>query len=230
MCYTKFDTIIVYIINLISCILLYSNKKVSSNSDHKIIALFLLFVGQMQIFDYIFWTNPECNSMNKIGTKLAIIFNHLQPVVFLYLQKMYGYTELAITLWMKRMYITIIIIYSIFALYQVECTGRSKKTNIVAWDWNYLPGYQFVYLLFVGFLIVLSTQFKTKFYRVISAIVIITTFITGYLKPVLNESAGRAWCYYAAFTPLIIFILDMIGRRYAPDYFNSDELVPTTTV
>jgi hypothetical protein len=224
MCYTKFDTIIVYIINLISCILLlYSNKKVSSNSDHKIIALFLLFVGQMQIFDYIFWTNPECNSMNKIGTKLAIIFNHLQPIVFLYLQKMYGYPESFITQWMKRMYITIIVVYSIFALYQVECTGRSKKTNIVAWDWNYLPGYQFVYLLFVGFLIVLSTQFKTKFYRLISAIVILTTFITGYLKPILNESAGRAWCYYAAFTPLIIFILDMIGRRYVPHYFNPDE-------
>ena len=223
MCYTKFDTIVVYIINFIVCILLfYSNKGVSSNNDHKIIALFLLFVGQMQIFDYIFWTNPECTNMNKIGTKLAIIFNHLQPIVLLYLQKTYGYPESTVTNWMKRMYITIIVIYSIYALYQVECTGRSKKTNIVVWEWNFLPGSRFVYLLFVGFLIVLASQYKTKFYRIISIIVILTTLIAGFIKPGLNESAGRAWCYYAAFTPLIIFILDMIGRQYIPHYFNVD--------
>lgn len=217
------DTVTVYIINLISCILLfYSNTSVSNNSDHKIIALFLLFVGQMQLFDYIFWTNPECNIMNKIGTKLAIIFNHLQPIVFIYLQKMYGYQESVINIWMKRIYVTIIVIYSIYALYQVKCTGRSKKTNIVVWKWNYLPGSMVIYLLFTIFLISVSSHFKTKFYRLLSMIVILTTLIAGFFKPVLNESAGRLWCYYAAFTPLIILILDKIGRHFAPHYFNVD--------
>jgi hypothetical protein len=224
MCYTKFDTIIVYIINFLACgLLFYSNKDISTNNDRKIIALFLLFVGQMQLFDYIFWTNPECNIENKIGTKLAIIFNHLQPIVLLYLQKTYGYPELVITTWMKRVYITIIIVYSIYALYQVKCTSRSKTTNIVVWEWNYLPGCQFVYLLFLGFLLVLSLQFKTKFYRFMSIIVILTTLIAGFLKPILNESAGRLWCYYAALTPLIIFILDIIGRKYIPHYFIVDD-------
>lgn len=217
------DTVTVYIINFISCILLfYSNSSVSNNSDHKIIALFLLFVGQMQLFDYIFWTNPECNIMNKIGTKLAIIFNHLQPIVFIYLQKMYGYQESVINIWMKRIYVTIIVIYSIYALYQVKCTGRSKKTNIVVWKWNYLPGSMVIYLLFTIFLISVSSHFKTKFYRLLSMIVILTTLIAGFFKPVLNESAGRLWCYYAAFTPLIILILDKIGRHFAPHYFNVD--------
>jgi hypothetical protein len=217
MCYTKFDTIVVYIINLIGCYLLFNSNDGSSNNDHKIIALFLLFVGQMQIFDYIFWTNPDCNQMNKIGTKLAILFNHLQPIVLLYLQKTFGYQESDTTHWLKHVYVAVIIIYSIFALYQVECTGRSKKTNIVEWKWNYLVGFQFVYLLFIGFLLVLSLQFKTTFYKYVFITVILTTFLSGFFKPILNESTGRAWCYYAAFTPLIIFLLSMIRKRYEKD-------------
>ena len=71
MCYTANDSLIGYIINSISSILLYN---ISNDSQYKVIALFLLFVGQMQIFDFAFWKNQSCNSINQIITKNIVIY------------------------------------------------------------------------------------------------------------------------------------------------------------
>ena len=90
MCYTAKDSLNAYVINFISSILLY---KYSNSNDMKILALFLLFVGQMQLFDYLFWVNLKCNKINKLVTKLAIIFNHLQPIVLFLLINYYGYNQ-----------------------------------------------------------------------------------------------------------------------------------------
>ena len=45
----------------------------------------------MQLFNYIFWKNQKYNNINKITTKIAILFNHLQPIILILLQYIYKF-------------------------------------------------------------------------------------------------------------------------------------------
>jgi hypothetical protein len=51
-----------FIINLITCFLIFNKNK----KDYKIIALFYFGVGLIQLFDYIFWLNQKKNKINYI--------------------------------------------------------------------------------------------------------------------------------------------------------------------
>ena len=110
MCYTSKDSLIAYIIGLSSNIYLFLNSK---NTDEKVISLTFLFVSQMQLFDYFFWKNKKCNKNNKLITKFAIIFNHLQPVVLFFLLKYFKYDINKYAIIIFYIYLIIGLIYTI---------------------------------------------------------------------------------------------------------------------
>ena len=92
MCYTSKDSLYNYLINISVCFILY----IYGNKEIKLISLFLLFVGQMQIFDYLFFNVSD--KINYIITKVATIFNHLQPIVLSLLFYYYGFKQSNISL------------------------------------------------------------------------------------------------------------------------------------
>jgi hypothetical protein len=201
MCITSLDSILVYFINIASTYLLYN---FGGSDDAKVTALFLLFVGQMQIFDYIFWETEKCSTLNKITTKIAILFNHFQPILLYYLLKHYGMNMSRLSTILKSLYIYAATIYSIFALYKVHCTGISEKTGIIYWEWNFMPFNKLFYLLFMIFMISTVNNFKDKKYSYFLNFLIVSTYILGHFKYVLNETTGRIWCYYAAILPVLV--------------------------
>ena len=201
MCITSFDSILVYIINILSTGLLYNY---GGTADAKITAIFLLFVGQMQLFDYIFWETEKCSLINKITTKLAIIFNHLQPILLHLLIQYYGLNINQVSKLLFYIYIYASTLYSINALSKVECTGKSEKTGIIYWEWNFMKYNTIFYTLFMIFMISTIFNFKDKKYSYFLNFLVILTYISGHLKPILNETTGRIWCYYAASLPLIV--------------------------
>jgi hypothetical protein len=200
MCITSFDSILVYIINILSTGLLYNY---GGTVDAKITAIFLLFVGQMQLFDYIFWETQKCSLINKISTKLAIIFNHLQPILLHLLIQYYGLNINQVSKILFYIYIYASILYSINALSNVECTGNSEKTGIIYWEWNFMKYNTIFYTLFMIFMISTIFNFKDKKYSYFLNFLVILTYSSGHFKPILNETTGRIWCYYAASLPLI---------------------------
>ena len=202
MCITSFDSILVYFVNIVSTYILYN---FGGTEDAKVSALFLLFVGQMQIFDYIFWNTEKCSTINKLTTKLAILFNHFQPLLLYYLMQYYGMTMSRLSTILKSIYIYAATIYSILALYKVNCTGISEKTGIIYWEWNFMPFNTLFYSLFMIFMISTVQNFNDKKYSYFLTFLIISTYIVGHFKPILNETTGRIWCYYAALLPLLAF-------------------------
>lgn len=202
MCYTAKDSLLGYIINSVSSILLYN---ISDEPQYKVIALFLLFVGQMQIFDFGFWKNQSCNSLNKIITKFAIGFNHLQPIILYILQSTFGLQQSTLSLLFLTLYVSIGIFYNIQAFTEVDCTLPSK--GLMKWKWNDLPGKDLYYFFFIGYLIIASFNFKTTIFQYMSAIVTVLTILIAHKTPILNISVGRIWCYYAAFMPLVFIAL-----------------------
>jgi hypothetical protein len=171
MCYTANDSLIGYIINTISSILLFN---ISNDAQYKVIALFLLFVGQMQIFDFAFWKVQSCSSFNKIITKLAIAFNHLQPIILFTLQTIYGFKQSTLSISVFLLYLVFGIFYNIEAFTNIHCTLPIK--GIMKWKWNYLPGYILYYTLFLGYLFIASFNFKDKLFMIASALVTVLTF------------------------------------------------------
>ena len=198
MCYTANDSLLGYIINSISSILLYN---VSNDAQYKVMALFLLFVGQMQIFDFAFWKNQSCNTLNHLATKLAIAFNHLQPIVFYLLQTLYGFKQSALSLTTLLFYVVFGIFYNYEAFSKINCTLPVQ--GIMKWKWNHLPGKELYYLFFIAYLGVASFNFKDSIFQIVSLLISVLTFFIAHKTPILNISTGRIWCYYAAFMPLI---------------------------
>jgi hypothetical protein len=202
MCYTANDSLLGYIINSISSILLYN---ISNDAQYKVMALFLLFVGQMQIFDFSFWKNQSCNSLNQIATKLAIAFNHLQPIILFLLQTLYGFKQSPLSLTILLFYIVFGLFYNFAAFKEINCT--LPINGIMKWKWNHLPGKDLYYLFFIAYLAIASFNFKDLTFQIVSLLVSILTFFIAHKTPVLNISTGRIWCYYAAFMPLVFIAL-----------------------
>lgn len=205
MCYTVKDSLLGYIINSISSILLYN---ISTDAQYKVMSLFLLFVGQMQLFDFGFWLNQTCGLPNKILTKLAILFNHFQPVILFLLQLAYGFRQSTISLTIFILYLFMGLFYNTEAISKIDCTLPIK--GIMNWKWNHLFGGQIFYGLFISYLFAASFNFKNTIFQIVSALATILTFFVAHKTPVLNISVGRIWCYYAALMPLLF-----IGLYYS---------------
>lgn len=212
MCYSAKDSIIAYIIGCISNIYLFINSK---NTDEKIISLFLLFVSQMQLFDFFFWKNKSCNEINKIVTKISIIFNHLQPIILYLLLKIFNYNTHIICDIIIYIFAIIIIFYTVRNWPKKDCTEKddvccslplSKINNetIISWNWNNQKYTEIVYIVFLISLVISSLQLKT--YHTMFAIVNILTFLISFKIPNLNRSVGRLWCFIASLITTIYLI------------------------
>lgn len=209
MCYSKEQSIISLIVNLLGSLLLYSyNTNVS-----KILSLFSAFVGTMQFHDYILWTNldisdPHQKQINRLFTKIAMITNHLQPVVLglliiLFLGKL-KYTSLVILI----LYIIVSSIYSIYAYNKIDTTGIKEKENLSSlnWEWNDLEDNTIMYSLFMITLVTLFLQNFKYPLNIISALFSIISFLLSTSQQKINF-VGRFWCKTASYMPILFYIL-----------------------
>ena len=199
MCYSANDSLIAYKINFIISLIIFNY----SIDDHiKVLSLFFLFVGQMQLFDYIFWKNQKYNNINKITTKIAILFNHLQPIILILLQYIYKFKLSLISIIVIIIYSILSIIYTFNALKNVEYTFIDK--GVMDWKWNKQEFGKLYYFIFLMSLSILSFNFTN--YNIIYTCIIANfiSFFVATKTPILNYSIGRIWCYYASLIPLFL--------------------------
>ena len=210
MCYTSSTSIKAFIIGVVSSLLLitldFKNKNVDTNKSYKIIGYFFLFVTLMQLYDAIFWNNPPPTNTNKITTKLAMITNHLQPIVlglliYYFNRNMEETSKIALIV-----YTICITLYTINAWNKVEYTTVSNRSNpSLDWEWNHQYGAPIVYFIFLVTLIILFYQ-NVKVGGILAAILTLVSFLFSLYKYQIKAASGRFWCYFAAFAP-VIFLL-----------------------
>lgn len=212
MCYSAKDSMIAYIFGCISNIYLFINSK---NTDEKIISLFLFFVSQMQLFDFLFWTNKKCNQTNKYVTKIAIIFNHLQPIFLYLLLKICNYnTNLTCDI-IFYIFVILIFYYTIKNWPNKDCVkednvccslplNKIDNKTIISWEWNNQKYAGIIYVIFLVSLVMSSLQLKTN--NFMFAFVNIFTFLISFKIPNLNRSVGRLWCFLASLLTTIYLV------------------------
>jgi len=199
MCYTFRASITNGLISLVTSILVYTSTK---NEIVKSLALFFLFVSLMQWYDAIFWATPDKNPINYVFTKIAMITNHLQPLVLFYL--------ISQNVEMTYMSKTLLVIYSIYALiysiYAFKTVDYTVVTDLSSptldWKWNNLPGAQIMYFLFLMVFTLVSLNIPGILGLVMLMINFGTFFFSYYTFK--RENIGQMWCIISAYVPIVL--------------------------
>lgn len=218
MCYNKNSSINATIIGMLSSLLLYKNQFTNHTENREVfqqLALFFAFVTLMQIYDAIFWhslqDNQGKNNVNYSFTKLAMITNHLQPLVLAYLINKYiplnNITRLVIFT-----YLIVAFVYSIEAYKIIDYTLVTKKsTPALHWQWNTLESTifksEYVYALFLIVLSIISLHLPYPISYIMMLVNLSTFFFSKYNYK--NLEIGRMWCHIAAYVPLLLLIFEM---------------------
>lgn len=210
MCYTAAASIRAWLVNVTTCALLFYFAK--GNKQYEALALFFLFVGTMQLYDYIFHTYPPGTKMNLVATKLAMLTNHLIPVVLaLLILKYMGQQMPPSSRFILGAYVVVALLYTWQSWQNVEYTR--KKGDYVVWDWNKQEyGDVFAALFLVTLMVLLKNNFKRPLSKV-SVIISLVSFALAYVMFQRHESTGRFWCYFAVFVPVLYLMLALTNVR-----------------
>lgn len=212
MCYSAELSLFAFLLSYIStfAIFLFPIK-----TETMIAIQFLSFVSLMQLFDYIFWTNKGLSSINYYITKMAMIVNHLQPIILVLLIYNYKRYVNKNTLILLYFYIATSIVYSINAWNKITYTIEKNKDNGLYWEWNNLRGDTIVYTLFILTLIVAFYEnFDGIFKYILPLLALTILFAAMYKNKFKNNITGRFWCYYASLLPIIVFIFSLYDQHY----------------
>jgi hypothetical protein len=169
-----------------------------------------MFVGIMQLYDYIFWKNLPPSIINKIVTKLAIITNHIQPfilalLIWLYKGKLGYYSKIGLLL-----YALLAIPFTIYNLLKVDYTDKSPVGYGLQWDWNYLNHMRYFYTIYIITVLLLILENFNGYLRYITSIILIASFIFSLWKYNIYYVGGRFWCNYTGYIPIILLVCHLI--------------------
>lgn len=214
MCFSESQSQKTLILNTITCYILYVYY--DKSDTHRILALFFKFVGFMQLFDLIFWRNqniqdPNEALVNYTVTKIAMLANHLQPIILALL--IYAFTGSLgkLSQIILLVYTIVIIYYSIFIWNKITYTLEEKieendSRSSLRWEWNLQKNNFRVYSLFI---ITLSIMAYENFDYPIDIILLCTNLSTFLLSAYYFKAQfiGRFWCKIAAFIPIMFIFI-----------------------
>lgn len=206
-CYDKTTSIVSYSIGTVASILLLKKK----NPSLKIAGTFFLTVSQMQLIEYLIWSNNKCDDYNIQISNIGSLIHHLEPVIYFIAIR---YFNKNLTKEQKKLLNILISVYLIglggysYNAYPLECTESTPEANYhLEWKWNHKKHYVSFYILFVSILILFSLIGLERPYNYIVAFLLLGTYIYSLYKYKSNKAVGTIWCWLAVFIPLVLLVI-----------------------
>ena len=205
MCFNAEVSLSMYVIGTIGYIMLYLRGYAAE-------AMLYACVIQMQLIEYLLWINQENVVMNKLVTKLGILVNHIEPIVFWIGIKTFG---IRLPQWVDAMMIGYIICTLVYT-HHVLVWNVTEETRVseeskphLHWKWNEGRGHGMFYIYFLIILYVLSVYGlpKTNGQNMKHGLVVFVSFMSSYALYGSKHSVGAMWCFMAAFVPWILPLL-----------------------
>jgi hypothetical protein len=207
MCYTARASAVSFSVGLVGCLLLYPYDRA--------LAAFFMFVNLMQLYDLAFWMHQRKDATNAQLTKLAMVSNHVQPLVLACLllnaKTTRGSNELLtrLTHFVVLTYGVLATVYTIYAWRRVSYTLVTPvSAPSLYWSWNYLhPVYSpALYMLFLLSIILLFLHAYRGTLGMLLAGTAVVSFVLAahYYKG--KTAVGRFWCYFACFIPAMLWV------------------------
>jgi hypothetical protein len=203
MCYTMAASLRAAAVGFLSSMILIATK---NSPDAKIVGWFFLFVTFMQLWDAAFWKWPAPSHINKIATKAAMMFNHLQPLILLLLILHFKNQASPASIKFLWLYIALIIPYSLMMWRRIEFTSPGPHGSL-EWKWNKGANAGIVYFVFLATLCLLFVENIKGPVGIFAAVITAISFFWSAWKYGKQNSTGRFWCYFAAFVPLLFLPL-----------------------
>jgi hypothetical protein len=183
------------------------------NPSEKILGYLFMYVSLMQGFDAVFWTTDKkvksgdktAIEINESLTKIAMIVNHLQPVVLgwlIYLFK--GNVEMG-SLVVLFIYVLTAIQWEIGVWPKLSTTIEKPPASPgLFWEWTATIDYR-GWLFYGFFALTISTLILQNLDFPANALgigLILTTLGFSLQQYTPKSDVGRWWCNYAAYIPL----------------------------
>lgn len=215
MCYSLKASFNSFIINIVSCYVLlyvakYKNKETTLLFHN--LSLFFMFVGLMQLYDLIFWIslryNRGKNTINYLTTKIAMLSNHLQPIILAYLiSRVYPLGN--VTKYILTLYICICIWYSYTSFINIDYTRVTNNSfPALDWKWNNLENAEIFYAFFLVTFSFATLNLRYPF-NILMLIINIFTFTFSFYN-FKRKTVGHMWCKIAAYVPFFLLLLEVL--------------------
>ncbi len=223
MCYTPEASAYSFIVGITVSSYLYTQPL----PDLKIIGGIFFLVSFMQLFDYVFWKTQDgttkSKDTNRLFTKLAVIVNNIQPLVFAYLIYKYKGSVKGVNL--VYLYGLVMVLYMMqnWKLVSTEdpgsCLAKQNRATFgcgsttevgpdgsLYWSWNHWEYSGYFYIFFLGMLLYLGYYNLSAPYNTVLPSTILLVYLITYFKYGV-EIYGRMWCYFAPFIPLVFLFI-----------------------
>lgn len=203
MCYSAEASLFTFTIGTVFSLLLAHR-----GGDDAIVGWFFAFVALMQGIEYLLWRNQLCTAENAALSKVAMAFNHAQPLVL-------GAIIIALGRPAARTTVSLLMIaYAIaaaafsnqyLATSVLHCTKKEEGDPHLLWQWNSLQGGTAFYGLFLAVLVLSSAiGFRSRAYGIAAGLFGGGLFATS-AAIYTRQYMGAMWCFYTAFAPLAIW-------------------------
>ena len=213
MCFDLQASIRSSLTSAITCFILYTHNFHQNQRVHFIfqrLALFFAFVSLMQVYDWIFWTNLKENKTNYIFTKIAMISNHLQPLVLAFLINQVAPLSDTSAL-VLGMYSIYSLYYSLQIYNKIDYTLVSERSApSLDWKWNSLDNSRLVYTLFVASFTFTCLNLPYPLNILMVFINIASFSFSSYTAK--NTTGGELWCGITAYIPLLLLFVELIFK------------------
>lgn len=206
MCYSKRVSAVTFVFNLFGSIALY---QLGSISTLQRLAVFFFWIGLQQLYDWIFWTWSPPSQINSFVTKLAMISNHLQPIVLFVVSEKQKQNLLSLGLLL--LYTIYIAIYTARIWSVVDYTEVTPSSgSSLEWKWNNQVGGGFVYFLFMlSFLVQFLIGFTSP-WNVLMCGFSLLSYLIAWFDWNKQHVVGRGWCWLGALGPGLVLTLDLL--------------------
>jgi hypothetical protein len=200
MCFNSSISIASYIFGIVNSIILFKR-------GYEIEGAFYGFIIQMQLIEYLLWSNNKCNNKNKFITKIGISLNHLQPYVLYLLILKYNPGILPTHLHYLMLCFLILNVNYFIINYKLlkKCTIGIENKKELQWKIQYGLTKKFYYLF--PFILALLMIKGLKKYNYLNAFLIVITFVASYLKYRSSKGIGTIWCIMSAYIPFLLNII-----------------------
>ena len=201
MCFNKDVSILSFLISILGGLTLIKMGDQRYKETNKKIALFFIWVGFMQLVEFLIWIDLDCSrGINRFAGIIGPILNYLQPVIFILLFYNRNHSFIVYPL---LIYLFIVIVYYIkYILKGNFCSGKNILGHL-KWSWSDLGPLPLVYsciTLLLGYYIY---KVNNKYIN-LSYILGIILFIISYLK--FNKNLGELWCFFVVGIPLFVLL------------------------
>jgi hypothetical protein len=207
MCWNAQTSIITFILGTILNIYTYNHFQ---SKPIKLICIIWQWILSMQLAEFIIWNSLETNNdkQNKIGTKLALILNILQPVVVYIV--LICFSSSNISNYKKIIASIIILLYISYMLLKFNSVPEYTKLNPsekcinmnLKW-WNDIPISGIIYCFTLFTLILLLLPLKLGI--ITSLYIFIALFIS---QKFYSCGQPSIWCWLVVPMPIIIALIN----------------------